>query len=86
MFKFELNESYKALCNNKHPVGQQLFGEDFGERLKTLTESNKAARHLTSSSKMKDDFKPFFGKGGRINRPRKQGFRKFQADHHQKRY
>ena len=38
MFKFELNESYKALCNNKHPVGQQLFGDDFGERLKTLTQ------------------------------------------------
>ena len=86
MFKFELNESYKALCNNKHPVGQQLFGDDFGERLKTLTESNKAARQLTSSSRMKDDSKPFFGKGGRIHRPRKQGFRKFQADHHQKRY
>ena len=86
MFKFELNESYKALCNNKHPVGQQLLGDDFGERLKTLTESNKAARQLTSSSRMKDDSKPFFGKGGRINRPRKQGFRTFQADHHQKRY
>lgn len=86
MFKFELNESYKALCNNKHPVGQQLFGDDFGERLKTLTESNKAARQLTSSSRMKDDSKPFFGKGGRIHRLRKQGFRKFQADHHQKRY
>ena len=31
MFKFELNESYKALCNNKHAVGQQLFGDDFGD-------------------------------------------------------
>ena len=86
MFKFELNESYKALCNNKHPVGQQLFGDDFGERLKTLTESNKAARQLTSSSRTKDDSKPFFGKGGRVHRPRKQGSRRFQADHHQKRY
>ena len=68
-FKFELNESYKALCNNKHPVGQQLFGDAFGECLKTLTESNKAARQLTSSSRMKDDSKPFFGKVGESTAP-----------------
>ena len=49
MFKADLNEDYKALCNNKHPVGEHLFRDDFGERLKTVTETNKAAKQLTGN-------------------------------------
>ncbi|XP_068738058.1 uncharacterized protein [Montipora capricornis] len=49
MFKTELDDNYKALCNNKHPIGSELFGDDFTERLKTVTESTKAAKQLTRS-------------------------------------
>lgn len=51
MFKTELDGNYKALCNNKHPIGSELFWENFTERLKTVTESNKAAKQLTRSTK-----------------------------------
>ena len=40
LFKPDLDDSYKALCNNKHPIGSELFGDDLAERLKTVTESN----------------------------------------------
>ena len=34
MFKIDLDDNYKSLCNNKHPIGSELFGDDFAERLK----------------------------------------------------
>jgi hypothetical protein len=63
MFKADLNEDYKALCSNKHPVGELLFGDDFGERLKSVTETNKAAKQLTgnkSGPKSRSHSNPFF--------------------------
>ena len=69
MFKTDLDDNYKALCNNKHPIGNELFGDDFTERLKTVTESNKAAKQLTRSNKSvsqkyKGSSKPFFSPRG----------------------
>lgn len=74
MFKTDLDDNYKALCNNKHPIGSELFGDDFTERLKTVTESNKAAKQLTRSNKSvsqkyKGSSKPFLAQGGRSQRP-----------------
>ena len=74
MFKTELDDNYKALCNNKHPIGSELFGDDFTERLKTVTESNKAAKQLTRSNKSvsqkyKGSSKPFLAQGGRSQHP-----------------
>lgn len=74
LFKTDLDDSYKALCNNKHPIGSELFGDDLAERLKTVTESNKAAKQLTrsnkpSSQKYKGPSRPFLGQGGRNQRP-----------------
>ena len=74
VFKIELDDNYKALCNNKHPIGSELFGDDFTERLKTVTESNKAAKQLTRSNKSvsqkyKGSSKPFLAQGGRSQHP-----------------
>ena len=52
MFKTDLDDNCKALCNNKHPSGNELFGDDYTERLKTVSESNKAAKQLTRSNKL----------------------------------
>ena len=52
LFKSDLDDNYKALCNNKHPIGSELFGDDLAERLKTVTESNKAAKQLTRSPRL----------------------------------
>ena len=74
MFKTDLDDNYKALCNNKHPIGSELFGDDFTERLKTVTESNKAAKQLTRSNKSvsqkyKGSSKPFFSPRGAQSAP-----------------
>ena len=74
MFKTDLDDNYKALGNNKHPIGSELFGDDFTERLKTVTESNKAAKQLTRcnksvSQKCKGSSKPVLAQGGRNQRP-----------------
>ena len=74
MFKTDLDDNYKALCNNKHPIGSELFGDDLAERLKTVTESNKAAKQLTKSNKVgfqkhKGSSKPFWAKGGTTSAP-----------------
>ncbi|CAH3037010.1 unnamed protein product [Porites lobata] len=75
LFKTDLDDSYKALCNNKHPIGSELFGDDLAERLKTVTESNKAAKQLTrsnkpSSQKYKGPSRSFFwAKGGATSAP-----------------
>ena len=67
MYKTDLDDNYKALCNNKHPIGIELFRDDFTERVKTVTESNKAAKELTRSNKSvtqkyKGSPKPFLAK------------------------
>ena len=74
MFKTDLDDNYKTLCNNKRPIGSELFGDDFTERLKTVSESNKAAKQLTRSNKLvfqkyKGLPKSFLGQGGRSQRP-----------------
>lgn len=74
MFKTDLDDNYKALGNNKHPIGSELYGDYFTERLNTVTESNKAVKQLTRSnesvSKMyKGSSKPFSVQGGRGQRP-----------------
>lgn len=51
LFKADLDKDYKALCNNKHPVDGELFGEDLAERLQTVKESNKASEQLTENHK-----------------------------------
>ena len=51
MFKSELDESYKAICTNKVPVGSELFGDDLKERLNTVTASNNAAKQLTGNNR-----------------------------------
>lgn len=52
LFKADLDKDYKALCNNKHPVEGELFGEDLAERLKTVKESNKASKQLTKTTRV----------------------------------
>jgi len=51
LFKADLEKDYKALCNNKHPVEGELFGEDLAERLKTVKETKKASKQLTKNHK-----------------------------------
>ncbi|XP_028397080.1 uncharacterized protein LOC114520931 [Dendronephthya gigantea] len=53
LFKADLDKDYKTLCNNKHPVEGELFGEDLIERLKTVKESNKASKQLKHSTTAK---------------------------------
>ena len=86
MFKADLNEDYKALCNNKHPVGELLFGDDLGERLKTITETNKAAKQLTGNNlgqNSRSNPKPFFSHEGQDVRPRKNSRKFFPRDRRQ---
>ena len=52
MFKTDLDNNYKALCNNKHLTRNELFGDSFTERLKTVSKSNKDAKQLTTSNKL----------------------------------
>ena len=86
MFKGDFNEDYKALCNNKHPVGELLFGDDFGERLKTVTETNKAAKQLTGNKfgqNSRGNSKPFFSHGRQDLRPRNTSRKFFPKDRRQ---
>ena len=86
MFKADLNEDYKALCNNKHPVGELLFGDDLGERLKTVTETNKAAKQLTGNNlgqNSRSNPKAFFSHGRQDVRPRKNSRKFFPRDRRQ---
>lgn len=70
MFKSDLDDKYKVLCNNKKSVGLELFGDDLAERLKTVTESNNAAKKLTKTkAPSKKVSKPFLSQGGRNKRP-----------------
>ena len=47
LFKVDLDDTYKAICSSKQPVGLELSGDDLAERLKTVKESNEAAKQLT---------------------------------------
>jgi len=38
MFKTDLDDNYKALCNNTHPIGSELFRDNSADRLKTVRE------------------------------------------------
>ena len=64
MFKSDLDDKYKVLCNNKKSVGSELFRDDLAERLKTVPESNNAAKKLTKAkTPSKKVSKPFYLKG-----------------------
>ncbi|KAL9964716.1 hypothetical protein ACROYT_G028395 [Oculina patagonica] len=70
LFKTDLDDNYNALCNNKHPIGSGLFGDELTKWLNTVTESNKAAKQLTRSTKAsfqkyKGPPKSFLGQGVR---------------------
>lgn len=81
LFKADLDEKYKALCSNKEPVSQQLFGDDLGERLKTVKKSKKAAQQLTGNKRERDEQYPkssykrsnfLYNRRGRQGRPQKR--------------
>ncbi|KAL9964723.1 hypothetical protein ACROYT_G028403 [Oculina patagonica] len=74
LFKTDLDDNYNALYNNKHPIGSGLFGDELTKWLNTVTESNKAAKQLTRSTKAsfqkyKGPPKSFLGQGVRHQRP-----------------
>ena len=57
LFKADLDDTYKAICSSKQPVGLELFGDDLTDRLKTLKESKKAAKQLTGlKRKSKEEY------------------------------
>lgn len=45
LFKVDLDDTYKAICSSKQPVGFELFGDDLTERLKTIKENNKVVNN-----------------------------------------
>lgn len=51
LFKVDLDDTYKAICSSKQPEGLELFGDDLTEQLKTVEESNKAAKQLTGQKR-----------------------------------
>ena len=53
LFKAGLDDTCKAICGSKQPVGLELFGDDLTDQLKTVKESNKAAKQLTFCNKRK---------------------------------
>ena len=55
LFKVDLDDTYKAICSSKQPVGLELFGDDLTERLKTVKESNKAAKQLTGHKRKRNE-------------------------------
>lgn len=40
LFKGDLDDTYKAICTTKQPVGLEMSGDDLKERLETVKESN----------------------------------------------
>ena len=46
LFKVGLDDTYKAMCGSKQPAELELFGDDLTDRLKTVKQSNKAAKQL----------------------------------------
>lgn len=36
LFKVGLDDTYKAICGSKQPVGLELLGDDLTDRLKTV--------------------------------------------------
>lgn len=57
LFKADLDANYmhRVICSNKQPVGLELFKNDLAERLKTVKESKKAAKQLTSWKKKREE-------------------------------
>ena len=45
------DETYKAICSSKQPVGSELFGDDLADRLKTVKESKKSCTTTHRSQK-----------------------------------
>lgn len=58
LFKVDLDDTYKAMCSSKQPVGLELFGDDLTERLKTVKESNKAAKQLNGHKRKRNEEYP----------------------------
>ena len=48
------DETYKAICSSKQPVGSELFGDDLADRLKTVKES-KTAQQLTGHKRKRSE-------------------------------
>ena len=44
LFKVDLDDTYKAICSKKEPVGSELFGDDLTDCLKTVKESKKSCK------------------------------------------
>lgn len=59
LFKGDLDDTYKAICTTKQPVGLELSGDDLMERLKTVKESNKAAKQLTGHKRKRNEEYPW---------------------------
>ena len=55
LFKVDIDETYKAICSSKQPVGSELFGDDLADRLKTVKESKKAAQQLTGHKRKRGE-------------------------------
>ena len=55
LFKVDLDETYKANCSSKQPVGSELFGDDLADRLKTVKESKKAAQQLIGHKRKRSE-------------------------------
>ena len=55
LFKVGLDDTYKAICGSKQPVGLELLGDDLTDRLKTVKESNKAAKQLTGHKRKRKE-------------------------------
>lgn len=55
LFKVDLDDTYKSICSSKQPVGLELLGDDLTERLKTVKESNKAAKQLTGHKRKRNE-------------------------------
>ena len=65
MFKADLDEDFKAISSSKQTVGGELFGDDLTERLKVVTERNKASKRLTRHKKR--PYSRLYQYGGRSN-------------------
>ena len=58
LFKVDLDDTYKAICRSKQHVELESFGDDLAERLKTVKESNKAAKQLTGHRRKRNEEYP----------------------------
>ena len=49
LFKPGLDGKYKSLCSDKHPITEELFGDNLADRLRNMEESKKSASKLGGS-------------------------------------